>query len=127
MNQQDLTVDDLFSDSGEFNEKKVVEALYPHITIQKSNNRICFKDSNLTADLRILAYILTKKLLKSKGNLESDLVTAKEINVNTGMKKGTIDPTFKLLKERGLLIGQGEYEIPSYKVSKVIDMLKSRR
>jgi len=58
-----------------------------------------------------LLYGLAKKLLKAKGHIESEMITAQEIHKKTGIKKGTIDPTFKKLKESGYLVGKGEYEI----------------
>jgi len=117
------TVDDLFSDSGPFDEATVVEALKPFITIQKTTNEIFFKTTSQTAEQRILLYGLAKKLLKAKGHIESEMITAQEIHKKTGIKKGTIDPTFKKLKESGYLVGKGEYEIPTPRVSDAVNLL----
>lgn len=117
-------LEDLFSDSGPFDESAVVEAIQPFVTIQKSTNEIFFKNSSPTAEQKILIYGLTKKLLKTKGRIESDLITAQEVHKNTGIKKGTIDPVFKKLKESGYLVGKGEYEVPVPKITSVIDMLR---
>ena len=117
------TVDDLFSDSGPFDEAVVVETLKPFITIQKSTNEIFFKDTSPTAEQRILIYGLAKKLLKTKGHIDSEMITAQEVHDKTGIKKGTIDPTFKKLKETGYLVGKGKYEIPTPKVADVVKLL----
>jgi hypothetical protein len=116
-----LTVEDLFSDSGPFDETAVVEALRPFITIQKSTHEIFFKDNSPTAEQRVLLYALAKKLLRTRDLLGSEMITAQEVHKKTGIKKGTIDPIFKKLKETGYLVGKGEYEIP---VSKVADAVK---
>ncbi len=123
MSQNKATVDDLFSDSGPFDESLVVKAVQPFITIQKKTNEIFFKDSSPTAEQKILIYGLAKKLLKTKGHIESEMITAQEIHEKTGIKKGTIDPCFKRLKETGYLVGKREYEIPTPKISDVIELL----
>jgi predicted transcriptional regulator len=118
------TIEDLFSDSGPFDEAAVVEALKPFVTIQKSTNEIFFKNSSPTAEQRILLYGLAKKLLRTKGLLDNEMITAQEVREKTGIKKGTIDPLFKKLKETGYLVGKGQYEIPTPRVSDVIRRLQ---
>jgi hypothetical protein len=49
-----------------------------------------------------------------------------EIN-SSGRIRGTVDPAFKLLKDRGLFVGKGEYEIPTDKISSAIEMLSRER
>jgi len=118
------TIDDLFSDSGPFDEGAVVEALKPFVTIQKATNEIFFKDSSSTAEQRILLYGLAKKLLKMKALLGDEMITAQEVRDKTGIKKGTIDPAIKKLKETGYLVGKGRYEIPTPKVADVIKRVR---
>jgi len=117
------TLDDLFSDSGPFDEAEVVQALHPFISIQKSTNNIYFRGEKLSANQRIIAFGLAKKLLKSKSLIKSEMITAQEIHEKTGLKKGTIDPAFKVLKEKGLLMGKREYEIPTPKIQDAISYL----
>lgn len=127
MTDKKHTIDTLFSDSGAFDEAELVGALHAHVTIQRSTNRIYFKDSRLPVDRKILAYGLAKKLLNSKGLVESEMLTAKEFHEMTGIKKGTIDPAFKMLKDKGLLVGKGEYEVPVHKIPSVIATLSSSK
>lgn len=127
MTNKKNTIDILFSDSGPFDEEEVVKALHTHIIIQKSTNRIFFKESYLSVDKKILVYALAKKLLKSKGLIETEMVTAQEFYEMTGIKKGTIDPAFKLLKGRGLLVGKREYEIPTGRISSVIKIISNKK
>lgn len=126
MTDEKPTIETLFSDNGPFDEVEVIKALQPHVTIQKASKEVYFKGSKLSADQKILAYGLAKKLLKSKDLLDRDTITAQEIFDKTGMKKGTIDPTFKALRERGLLVGKREYEIPISKIQDVINLLKAK-
>ena len=127
MSEQKHTIEDLFSDSGAFDETEVVKALQLHVTIQRSTNRIFLKDTGLSIDRKILAYGLAKKLLFSKQIIESEMVSAQEFHAFTGIKKGSVDPAFKLLKEKGYLVGKGEYEIPTHKISTIIEMLQKTK
>jgi hypothetical protein len=127
MINKNMTIEDLYSDSGPFDEAAVVEVLKPFVTIQKSTNGIFFKDHSPTAEQRILIYGLAKKLLKAKGLVAGELITAAEVHQNTGIKKGTIDPAFKKLKETGYFVGKGEYEIPTPKVADVVEILRKLR
>lgn len=120
------TLDDLYSDAGPFDESAVVKAIMPFITIQKNTNEIFFKESDLTVDERILVYGLTKKLLKTKGVIENDLITALEFHKKTGIKKGSVDPMFKKLKDSGVIVGKKEYEIPNHKVSEIIKLITKK-
>lgn len=123
MNNEKLTIEALFSDSGPFDEDVVVRALLPHIVIQKPDNEIFFKDTKLSAKRKMLAYALAKKLLKRAGSINDESVTALDLHQKTGIKKGTIDPMLKALREEGLFAGKKEYEIPSYKVQEAISMI----
>ena len=120
------TLDDLFSDSGPFDESAVIKAIQPFVTIQKSTNEIFFKESNLTNEEKILVYGLAKKLLKTKGLITEEMITALEVVKKTGIKRGSVDPTFKALKEKGFLVGKKEYEIPVHKISQIISSLSRK-
>ncbi len=122
-NDKKHTVEDLFSDSGPFDEAEVVKAIQPIITIQKTTNEIFLKNSSLKTDQSILAYGLAKKLLKTKGLIDSEMITAIELHKKTGIKKGSIDPAFQRLKKDGYLVGKAEYEIPVSKISEIVAIL----
>lgn len=123
MTDKKNTIDDLFSDSGPFDEAEVVKAIQPFVTIQKATNDIFFKSSSKTTEQRILIYGLAKKLLKIKGLVDSEMITAIEIQKKTSIKRGSIDPTFKKLKENGFLVGKIDYEIPIPKIPDVIKII----
>jgi len=127
MSPRKPTVDDLFSDSGPFDEAEVVKSIQPFITIQKSTHEIFFKDSSPTTEQRILIYGLAKKLLKAKGLIETEMITALEVHQKTGIKKGSVDPAFKRLKGTGLLVGKGEYEIPVPRISRALEIIARKQ
>lgn len=126
MTDKKNTIDDLFSDSGPFDEAEVVKAIQPFVTIQKVTNEIFFKSSSQTTEQRILIYGLAKKLLKTKGLIESEMITAVEVQKKTSIKRGSIDPTFKKLKENGFLVGKIDYEIPIPKIPDIIKVINKK-
>lgn len=126
MTDKTHTLDDLFSDSGPFDESAVIKTIHPFITIQKSTNAIFFKESSLTNEEKILVYGLAKKLLKVKGLIDEEMITALEVNKKTGIKKGSVDSTFKALKEKGFLVGKIDYEIPVHKIIQIINSLSRK-
>lgn len=126
MTDKTHSLNDLFSDSGPFDESAVVKAIHPFVTIQKSTNGIFFKESSLTNEEKILVYGLAKKLLKTKELIPEEMITALEVHKKTGIKKGSIDPTFKDLKAKGFLVGKKEYEIPVHKVTQIINSLSRK-
>lgn len=125
MSNKQYSLDDLFSDHGPLDEPKVAEVLHPLVTIQKSTNTIFFKDQTLSVERRVLAYALAKMLMKSKGLIDSHMITGQEFYEATRIKKGTVDPTFKSLKDKGLLVGKGASEIPTHKLPEVLKLLGS--
>jgi len=126
MTNTEYKLEDLFSDAGPFSEAEVVKAIKPFVFIQKDTNDVYFQESKLTVDERILVYGLTKKLLKHKGRIESEVITALEVHEKTGLKKGSIDPMFKKLKDEGFLVGKIKYEIPMLKVLEVIKIINKK-
>lgn len=126
MTETSPRVEDLFSANGGFDEAELVLAIKPFVTIQESTKQIFIKNSTLTAEKQILVYGVAKKLLKAKQHIESEMITAVEIQKTLKIKKGTIDPIFMKLKKSGFLIGKGNYEIPASKISEVINLLEGK-
>lgn len=128
MNRKEKNIEKLFTDAGAINEKEVVKVLEPFVTIQRQTKDIFLKNvEKLTVGEKIIAYALTKKLLKIQGYIENDIISASEVHKKTGIKKGSVDFAFKEFRDNGLLIGRGKsYEIPNHKVDKIIKLLKSK-
>ena len=127
MNDKSDILDPLFSDSGAFDETEAVKALTPHLTIQRATNKIYLKDVKLSTTKKILAYALAKKLLKLRNLIESDEITAQEFHEASGINKGTVDPSFKTLKDKSFLIGKLKYELAVSKVPTIISLLNSKK
>ena len=120
-------IDELFTDAGPFDLAAAAQALKVFVAIQRETHRIYLKGGQkLSVENKILAYTLAKKLLKMEERIEEEYVSAAEVHEATGIKKGSVDFTFKKLREAGILIGSGSrYELPHYQVNVVIERLNS--
>lgn len=117
-------IEELFSDALPIDERKVVNALRPLVTIQRETKDIHLRSGfKITTEDRILAFGLAKKLLKLRGLIEDEKISASEFHKKTGFKKGSIDPAFKSLKGVFLIGKKREYEIPNYKVDEIAEKL----
>lgn len=122
-------VEELFSDSGPVDSQALVVAIKPFIRIQRSTNQIFLTEKGNEVNLaeKILLYALSKKLLKEEGYIEDDSICAKEVSEQLSLKKGSVDPTFKLLKSKGLIMGLGtDYTIPNDKLIKLENQFKKK-
>jgi len=76
----------------------------------------------LSAEQKILTYLLAKKVLKLKINLD-ELTAPKEIQESVGLPKGTVNPKLTGLADRRLVQNvKGKYFIPNYAVNKVKEL-----
>lgn len=127
MTEKKSPLEELYTDSGAFDTKRVVDILKPLLSIQRGGSSIFFtKEGNaLKNEDKILAYGLVKKLLKNEGVIEEVGVSGKEVHEKTELPKGTVDPTMQKLKKDGLLAGSGSnYEIPNRRVETVLERLE---
>jgi len=121
------SIEELFTTSGPFDEKGVVQALKPLISIREKTFEIYFIKEGMKVDDKILAFAMAKKLLHSRGYREESHISALEVHKNTGLPKGSIDVSFKHLRESKFLIGRGQaYEIPNSRILQVVEKLKNK-
>lgn len=124
MTEQKNPIEELFTTSGPFDEKEAVRILKPLISIREKTFEIYFINENMKIDNKILAFAITKKLLYSAGHCEEGHVSAVEVYKKTGIPKGSIDVSFKNLKQGKFLVGKGQaYEIPNYRIPQVLEKL----
>jgi biotin operon repressor len=130
MTEKKSVLEDLYSDSGAFDTKRVVEVLKPILSIKRGGQEIFFtgEGHSLKNEDKMLAYCLVKKLLKSEGLVEDAGVSGKEVHEQTEVPKGTVDPAMQKLKKEGFLAGSGKsYEIPARKVETILQRLEAYR
>lgn len=128
MSEKKSLLEELYTDSGGFNAERAAAVLKRLLTIQRGTHVVFFKkDTSLTEEDKVLAYILVKKLLKSEGVAETGEVSGREVKSQTNVKSGTVDAAIKKLREDGFITGSGSnYEIPAHEVDSIIDRLEKR-
>ena len=115
----------LFTDDNDINASELYELLSPFIKINKTNKSIIFLDPALKHSLKnkIVLFLLAKKVLFLLGEIETDRVRSTDIIKETGIPKGSVNPTLKILREakgNSLVTTDNEgYYITSYQVSKI--------
>jgi DNA-binding MarR family transcriptional regulator len=124
MTDKHKVLEKLFTDDNDINANELYDLLSPFIKINKTNKSIIFLDSNKQSlKNKIILFLLAKKVLFLLEQIETDHIKPKDIIKETGISKGSVLPTLKLLKEakNGSLIStdvDGCY-ITSYQVSKI--------
>lgn len=120
-----ISIDDLYSDVGSFDEEAVLRTLKGKVVVTKENKIVFSIDpTKLKAREAILLYMLTKKALKLNQRIDDELTKSAEIAEKTKLRDNTIRVTMNRLKEKSLLIQSGSgYEIPAFKVTEVLNSL----
>lgn len=120
-----ITIDDLYSDTGTFNQEDVLHTLKNKIVFSRENEIIFNTDpANMSPRDAILLYALAKKVLKVNKKTEDETVTNAEIIDKTKINKNTIGGNIKRLRDKNVLMKSGTgHEIPAFKVREVLDML----
>lgn len=125
MTDKNEVLKQLFTDDNDINANELFDLLSPFIKINKSDKSIIFLDSALKHSLKnkIILFLLAKKVLFLLKEIETDRVRSTDIIKETGIPKGSVNPTLKLLKEtKGSSLVTSDkdgYYITSYQVSKI--------
>lgn len=128
MNTEESILEELYTDGGGFDVRKVVDALKPVLNIKRGGEALYFtkKGNELKNEDKLLSVCLVKKLLKHEGVIAESGISGKEIRDFTELPKGTVDNSIHKLKKDGLLAGAGKnYEIPARYVDSVVERIIS--
>ena len=116
----------------EMDRKLVIEILEPYLRIDKEtcDIRPLNSWSDLTANIKILLYLIARKAMVALDlPLSEERASATEIMQKTGIKKGTVNPALRDLFDNRV-IAQSEdkkYYVPNYAMEKVKAMISERR
>jgi len=130
---QSNPLDELFTDSESQIEPAVMAALLkPFIRINRDTQRVIFTPAGmkLTANKKIILFILARKIMFMRGINPSETVAPKEVKAELGknIPSGTIDAALKRLSENGPIKGlDGRYFIPDFNFPQVEDMFSNSR
>ncbi len=118
-------LDELFTDSGSQIEPAAIAALLkPFIRINRETQRVIFTPAgmSLTANNKIILFILARKVTFVRGMNTTEAVAPKEVKAELGknIPSGTIDAALKRLSENGPIKGQdGRYFVPDFNFPQV--------
>ena len=116
----------LLTDKEEIDSEELYNLLSPYVKINQEGKKVIFLDKAHNSSLKnkILLFLLGKKVLFLLNIIESDKISPSTIIEETGLPKGSVLPTLKILREAkgGNLIGSdktGKYFINNYQFSKI--------
>ena len=124
-----ITIDDLYSDVGTFDEEAVLTMLKGKVVITKENEILFTVDpTKLKARDATLLYALAKKILMANKKIDDGIITNAEIIDRANLKKSSVGVTIMRLKDKKILMPSGSgYELPTFKVMEALDSLKSKK
>lgn len=124
-----ITIEDLYSDSGTFDQEAVLRMLKGKVVFTKENDVLFAVDpTKIKAKDAILLYALAKKILKANQKIDDEIITNAEIIDRAKIKKSNVGVTIMRLKDKKILMPSGSgYEIPTFKVAEVLESLKNNK
>lgn len=123
-----ITIDDLYSDAGTFDEEAVLRLLKGKVVFTKENEVLFTVDPmKIKARDAILLYALAKKVLKNNQRIDNEIITNAEIMDRTKLKKSNVGVTIMRLKDKKILMPSGSgYEVPTFKVAEILSLLNNK-
>lgn len=118
-----VELDEVFTRGSELDTQLLAGLIQPYLVIDlDDDNRVVFNEAGHeeTIENRILLFLLARKALLKKGLIEEEGISPSLIISGTGLKPGTVHPTLKSLKAKGLLVAtNGLYLVPNYQMYKL--------
>jgi hypothetical protein len=126
--EETISIDELYSDVGSFDEEAVLRMLKGKVTFSKENEiRFAMDPAKLKAREVILLYALAKKALKVNQKIDDETFTSAEVTDKTKLNSNTVRGRMSELKDEKLLTLSGSrYEIPAFKVAEVLGLLEGK-
>ncbi len=124
-----ITIDDLYSDAGTFDQEGVLTMLKGKVVFTKENEVLFTVDpTKLKARNAILLYALAKKVLRVNNKIDDEIITNAEILDKAKLTKSNVGVTIMRLKDKKILMPSGSgYELPTFKVAEVLNSLKDNK
>lgn len=124
-----ITIDDLYSDAGTFDQEAVLTMLKGKVVFTKENEILFAVDpTKLKGRDAILLYALAKKVLRANNKIDDEIITNAEILDKAKLTKSNVGVTIMRLKDKKILMPSGSgYELPTFKVAEVLNSLKDNK
>ncbi len=126
---QPLSIEDLYTDTGAFNQQQVLAVLQSKVAFTRDNEILFTVDpTKMRARDVIILYALAKKVLRANSKIENEIITNAELLDKTKLNKNTVNVTIMRLKEKKLLLSASSgYELPMFKVSEAVLLLSDNK
>jgi len=120
----------LLLDAEEIDRASLARVLHDYVGVDSKTGKIIQKASfnKLSARQKLIAYLLGKKVAKILGKVDIELTSPKDIQNETGIPKGTVNPKLRELVD-GRLVSQtkeGEYYIESHQILNCVALLETK-
>ncbi len=124
-----ISINDLYSDAGTFDEEAVLTMLKGKVVFTKENEVLFAVDpTKLKARNAILLYALAKKVLMANKKIDDEIITNAEVIDKVKLTKSNVGVTIMRLKDKKILMPSGSgYELPTFKVAEVLNSLKDKK
>jgi hypothetical protein len=120
----------LLLDADEIDRASLARVLHDYVGIDSKNGKVIQKASfnKLNARQKLIAYLLGKKVAKLLGKIEIELSLPKDIQNDTGIPKGTVNPKLRELVDSRFVTQtkEGEYYIESHQILGCVAVLESK-
>lgn len=120
----------LLLNAEEVDRASIARALKDYVGVDNTSGKIILKASfdKLGARQKLIAYLLGKKVAKLLAKIDIELSSPKDIQIETGIPKGTVNPKLRELVESRLIsqTKDGEYFIESYQILKCVAQLENK-
>jgi len=126
----DDPLSNLLLDAEEIDRASLARVLHDYVGIDSKSGKIIQKASfnKLSARQKLLAFLLGKKVAKLLGKLDIELTSPKNIQDETGIPKGTVNPKLRELVDNRLVsqTKEGEYYIESHQILDCVAELENK-
>ena len=124
---KDNPLEELFTDSGQIDQKALFSVLKPFIRLHRETGTVIYTPVGmaLAANKKIILLFLARKALFLLGVAPSESLAPKDVKFEFGknIPPGTIDAALKRFLERGpLKVQDGKYFIPDFNFYQVQEM-----
>lgn len=123
-------LENLLLDAQEVDRALLARALQDVLGIDKVTGKLILQPrfNKLSARQKVVGYLLGKKVAKLLGKIEDEGTSPKDITLETGIPKGTINPKLRELFDDHLVsqTKEGEYYVQSHQIHSCVAELEKQ-
>jgi DNA-binding transcriptional ArsR family regulator len=122
MTEKQKKLENLLVDEQKISEELLYDLLNEYVRIGEQNGRIFHQEpfQDLSSGEKIVTILATQMARKELDMVDSEWMSPSEISEDSGVKKGTVHPKVRELKEEGVIEsnGDGSYRLPAHSVER---------